>query len=85
MTMSICSVFDSKAESWHSPMVFQAVPQASRSFGDAVNQKDSDFNKHPEDYALFHLGEFDDETGNLFPLKSPEVICTGVSVMRVQS
>jgi hypothetical protein len=34
-----------------------------RHFGDAVNDQSTMFNKHPEDYALYELGEYDDDTG----------------------
>lgn len=36
-----------------------------RSFADEVNRnaEDNPYNKHPEDYALYALGTFNDQTG----------------------
>jgi hypothetical protein len=44
------------------PFFMQAHGQALRSFIDEVNNSESPFHKHPEDYSLFFVGEFD-ETG----------------------
>lgn len=38
---------------------------AIRWFGDVVLNKESPYNKHPEDYQLFKVGTMNDETGEL--------------------
>lgn len=63
--LKICSVHDVKAEAWMTPMFFQANGQAVRAFGDAVRDKSTEFGKHPEDYHLFLIGEFDNQTGEI--------------------
>jgi hypothetical protein len=63
--LKMCSIYDSKAEAWMTPMFFQAVGQAVRSFSDAVNDKSSEFGKHPEDYVLFAVADFDDRSGEV--------------------
>ena len=42
-TLQLCSVYDCKSEAWQNPMCFQALGQAMRSFGDAVNSSDTEF------------------------------------------
>lgn len=76
MKMVICSIWDSKAEVFSQPMFFQAKGQAVRSFSDAVNEE-GNFKKHPEDFTLFVLGEFDDNTG-LISAQPPETLGNGV-------
>ena len=63
MKRLICSIHDSKAEAWMTPLVFQAKGQAVRSFSDAVNRGDGDFYLHPEDFTLYVVGFFDELSG----------------------
>jgi len=74
MRMKICCIHDSKAELYTQPLFFQALGQAVRSFSDACNDDKSDYAKHPEDYSLWHIGEYDDLTGTLHPLPVPVVV-----------
>lgn len=57
------SVYDSKAKAYIPPFFFPKVAMAIRVFTDSVNDPHHQFNKHPEDYTLFEIGIFDDETG----------------------
>ncbi len=62
MILKIYTVFDSATGAYMRPFFMQSDGQAMRSFIDEVNG-DSPMAKHPEDYALFALGDFDDNTG----------------------
>lgn len=81
MKLTICSVQDKKAQAWMNPLFFQSSEQGIRSFGDAVNDASSDFGKHPEDYVLFKLGEFDQRTGEI-TLLGPEALVLGSNLLR---
>lgn len=81
MNLRICSIRDQKAEAWMTPLFFQSKAQAVRSFGDAVNDGQSEFSKHPEDYVLFYLGDWDPEYGALLPTE-PESLAVGVNLLR---
>lgn len=65
MKTQIFTVYDIKAEVYLVPWYSTNDKQAMRIFGDAVNNAETMFNKHPFDYALMHIGEFDDETGKI--------------------
>lgn len=80
MKMKLCSIYDSKAGAWLNPMSFQSTGQAIRSFGDAVNDGKSEFWKHPEDYTLFVVGEFDQLTGELTN-GIVESLCVGINLL----
>lgn len=54
---------DTKAELYSQLLSYPANGVALRQFADAVNDKGSDYGKHPEDYNLFQVGEYDDQTG----------------------
>lgn len=79
MRMQMCSIYDAKAEVWTTPIFFQATGQAVRSFSDSIQNPESEFAKHPDDYTLFHLGEFDVRTGQLELLKAPVSLGCGVN------
>lgn len=63
MKLQLVSVYDAKAEVYSPPIAVPTLGMAERSFADEVNNPQSQYNKHPEDYTLFHLGEYDDATG----------------------
>lgn len=46
-----------------SPFAARTRGEAMRGFGDAVMNKESEFGKHPEDYALYKIGDYDTVTG----------------------
>lgn len=84
MTMfRICSIRDSKSESWMTPMFFHTDAQALRSFSDVVNG-DTEFGKHPEDYTLFAVGMFDDELGEVVGF-APQSIALGANLVKGDS
>ncbi len=72
MKFKIFSIFDSKAENYNTPMFLAAKGQATRAFDDETNRPESEISKHPEDYTLFCLGEYDSDTGKIESLNTPE-------------
>ncbi len=67
----IFAVFDKKAIAYAYPTFLNQKGQAIRSFENAVNDPQTQFNRNPEDFSLWHLGEFDDVTGVITPLPAP--------------
>ena len=76
MRYKIVSVRDRAVDTFGQPIFVAAIGQAVRSFGDEVKNPQSPFNKHPEDYDLYSLGEFDDSTGEFFTSR-PEQVAVG--------
>lgn len=73
MKLEILSVLDLKAKTYGRPIADVTLGSARRGFGDACVSPDGQFYKHPEDFVLMHLGEFDDQTGEI-KTKAPEPI-----------
>lgn len=67
MKTLLFAVFDSKAACYGTPFFSPKEATAMRSFAQAANDPNTMVFNHPEDFSLFHLGEFDDVTGELFP------------------
>lgn len=65
MIRYVCAVFDSAAGTYGNPVFSPAVGQVLREFSDQVNgrERESPLVSHPEDFALWLLGVFDDEQG----------------------
>lgn len=65
MKSKVFSVFDSKVGSFATPWCSPTVASGRRAFAGAVADASSMLHKHPGDYALFLVGEFDEQTGAL--------------------
>lgn len=78
MRQIVVSVFDQAANVFARPFCVPSLGLALRSFSDeAVRQApDNPMWAHPQDFALFHLGEFDDEQGRFQLLDAPVRIAT---------
>lgn len=81
MELIICSVLDTIAGAYQTPLFFQSKAQAVRSFQDAVNDGKSEFSKHPEDYVLMALGSFFPQDGTIVPSDGPERLVVGVNLV----
>ena len=71
MKLKLVSIFDAKAAVFSAPIAFPTLGTAERSFADEVNNANSQYGKHPEDYTLFHIGDYDDATGKVDNLETP--------------
>lgn len=77
-----CAVFDSAVNAYGRPFFCRARGEALRAFADEVQNKDTEFGRHPEDYALAMLGSFDEVRGELHPC-APEVLVRGKDVAAI--
>ena len=62
MKLEIFTIYDAKAESYTTPFFQPKFGIAERLFSDEVNNPESNLHKHPEDYTLFNIGTFDQDT-----------------------
>lgn len=63
--MKLFAIFDRKAEGFQAPFPVPTLGQAERAFLDACMEDGTDLAKHPEDYALYLVGEFDQSSGEV--------------------
>ena len=69
------AVFDRKAEMYSQPFLEIKDGTAIRAVQDIViNNKDHPFAKHPSDFSLHRLGEFDESTGVITGQNKPNKI-----------
>ena len=67
----IVAVHDRQLDTFMRPFTAQSVGQALRSFKDETNREGSELRAHPEDYALYQLGTFNEQTGQVTSLDKP--------------
>lgn len=67
MRYNLCAVLDAKLGEYAAPFTVRKTGEAIRSFGDAVAQPDPNNNmhKHPEDFTLWHVGDYESDTGEV--------------------
>lgn len=65
MKLKIFTVYDSKVEAFLRPFFMQSKGEAIRAFEDTCQDQKSQLNKHPEDFTLFEIGEYDDSNAGI--------------------
>lgn len=85
MELFVFSIYDTAATVFAQPFFAPSEAVAVRSFKDLVNGSDNKVAQHPEDYVLFHLGMYDDNTGGLEARGGgPRQVLRGLDIKRVQ-
>ena len=80
----IVSVRDRAADAFGRPAFVPSRGVAIRSFGDELNRAapDNQMHTHPEDFDLYELGEFDEQSG-VFTTHMPTQIAVGKDLKTV--
>lgn len=81
MKYLVYAIKDTASGSFSPPFYQQTHGLAERAFKDAANDPQSSINRHPHDYHLFHLGNWDTESGLFTSLPAPEHMQDAMSVL----
>lgn len=65
MKRFVYAIFDSAVSCYRQPFVMEADGAAVRAFTDICMNKDTDIAKHPTDFSLHRIGDYEDTTGEL--------------------
>lgn len=76
----VCAVRDRAIDSFGPPIVVRALGEAIRSFMDECSRDGSPMAAHPEDYDMYHIGDYDDSTGLLIACTPVKMIAIGKDV-----
>ncbi len=63
--MEIFSVHDSKANAYLTPFFAPTEGVALRQLSSAIKDENHEFNRYAEDYTLFQVGHWDEDTGTI--------------------
>lgn len=75
------AIYDTKAKTYTQILTERTSAVAERNFTNAVRNKDMDYNKHAEDFSLFELGSYDNDTGAIQPHKEPILVCKAFTLL----
>lgn len=82
MELIVVCVRDAKSEAFGRPFFSPTIGMAVRSFDDEVNNPESGIlHQHPEDFALYALGKFNDASGE-FDTEIPKLLMQGNEVKK---
>lgn len=84
MILKVFAVRDMKVEAFLQPFFSPSVGGALRAFGDAANDKQCPFNKHPNDFVLFEIGTYDDSDGMLVPMTPVKMYSSAAELMELK-
>lgn len=84
MIKRIFGIFDIKAEVYLNPFFETTTGQATRAFSDAINQPDSPFGRHPNDFSLRELGTFENESGVLVSHRQPIHVAEAIQFINIR-
>lgn len=83
MIHQIVAIKDTAIDAYLQPVFVRHLGAAIRSFIDEINNPESQISKHPGHFNLYHIGNYDDATGqftNLVP--GPLQISMGEQVVQ---
>lgn len=80
MVLIVCAVRDSAVDAFMRPFFVPTTGFAVRSFQDEVKNPESPMWKHPEDFVLFELGTFDEDTGRCENLPAPRQLVRAIDL-----
>jgi len=85
MIQKVFAIRDDKAEAYMPPICFVTRGQAVRWFSDAMHSPDQEIAKHPEDYKLMYVGDFNVMNGLLLGADTgPQFVVSGLDVMSLE-
>lgn len=80
----ILTVKDRALDIYNLPFTQTTVAQAVRGFTDEINSdpERSGIAKHPDDYDLYLIGQYDETTAELIPYETIELVVRGKDLIR---
>lgn len=84
MELKIFSIRDQKAEVFNTPFFQKSHGEAERNFTTLVNDEKSTPSQFPDDFDLYFLGTYNDQSGLVKSLDTPQHVVKAVSLKRSQ-
>ena len=83
MKLKVVSIRDAAGEVYLQPFYARARGEAIRTFADLANDSNHPIGQHPEDYAAFIIGTFDQSNGQIEVAQEPEPL--GIAIEFIQT
>lgn len=84
MVLKMFCMYDRKSLIYNPPLFCHNSGHALRVFTDIFRQADSVVGRYPDDFQVWEIGTFDDQTGATVALLKPHLLCAGTELMPVK-
>lgn len=64
----LCAIFDRKTQTYERVLEVQHVAELQREFADIKKDPTTKYGKHPSDFELYQIGEFNPQSGLIAPI-----------------
>lgn len=81
MTKYILAIYDITAQQYGQVITAPNVGTVTRELTDMLREGNNTISKHPGDFALYHVGWFDDESGYVERTNEPEKLYSLASLL----
>lgn len=78
-TKILCSIHDTKSQTWTQPAAFHNHAEALRAFTALANDGGTTFGRWPEDYSMYIVGTFNELDGTIIA-RPPEHLALAASL-----
>lgn len=85
MQLKIYSIRDAKGQIFNTPFYQRTHGEAERNFRTVANDPKSTIAQYPEDYDLYYMGEFDDQSGKFLALDTPQHIIKAIQCLKTDT
>lgn len=84
-TLHCFAVLDRAAKAYGRPFYAATESLGKRMFAEAVNDQTPEnlINKYPSDFALFLVGQYDEDSGDLTPMPHVQPICEAQELVKL--
>lgn len=80
MLLKVMCIYDTATEAYAPPFFCKAVGEGLRIFTTLACDRDTNIGRHPKDFTLFLLGEFDDNAAKFELESTPVALATALEV-----
>jgi len=84
MKLRALSVRDNAIDAFLPPFFVRTVDEGVRAFGAALGDSQHRFVSHPDDYVLYSVGQFDDNSGLLEPAEPARLLSAREMLARIK-
>lgn len=85
MQYKVFSIRDSKAEIFNLPWYKTTLAEALRDFSTVAKDPKTLPGQYPEDFDLWYMGDYDDQTGKITSLPTPQHMEKAVNLLKKPS
>lgn len=73
MLIKVCAIYDRKTRCYERQFFIRFLEEALREWELLLTKKETKYGSNPEDFEMYLIGEFDDESGELIPMKPMQI------------